>query len=119
MEEVLMLTDRLARDLLAGLNVKLEAKPAPTHIETVSDYRMAWLTGLGAFYTGQYPRAIAWLTRARRLEPQNPRIALLLARAYLAANEKEHAAVELRRLVRDFPNSAEAKEAEGLLKSSG
>jgi hypothetical protein len=49
------------------------------------------------------------------LEPTRPGVSLFLARAYLGAGRKEHAAVELRRVARDFPDSEEAKVAQSLL----
>jgi len=113
--DVLPLTEQLAGKVAESRGQRLPTKPTPTAVENVSDYRLAWLNGLGAFWTQQWSRAIAWLTRARKLEPNRPRVAFFLARAYLEAGRKEHAAVELRRVVRDFPRSDEAKAAQALL----
>lgn len=69
--------------------------------------------GLDFSASGERPKAIPWLLRARRMAPERPDIAFALAEELIAAKYTKSAEAILAQSVRDHPNDALLRVAQG------
>jgi len=114
--QLLSLVEKLATKLAKQLAVPLPAATVPHRIQQTPDFEKAWLMGLSAYYAGDYDYAVGCFLRAKRFQPHNPTVRLLLVRAYVAQHSRDHAQVELHQLERLFPAAAETQQAKAVLK---
>jgi tetratricopeptide (TPR) repeat protein len=68
-----------------------------------------FMKGLGYHYNGLYDHAIAEFMQVLDLDPARADARLWLGRSYSAAGERDHAQIEYRRFLRDFPDHEDAE----------
>lgn len=92
----------LASEISRALEIPFDPGPV-AEIDTRPVSSLAFLRGLGFFYTGDYNRALMDFMTSGDIDPDNYERHYWMARCYLALDEHEHAGIELRNFLRANP----------------
>jgi TolB-like protein len=88
----------------------------PNEVDADPKAALHFMRGLGCFYTADYDRSIVHFMKAIRSDAQSAKARLWLARAYMENGDDEHAGIELKKIIAQFPSTAEASAARHLQK---
>jgi tetratricopeptide (TPR) repeat protein len=102
--ELLALTSNLADKLEKPLDASLIA-PASDELADSPYAGLHYLRGLGYMHAGNYDRALLAFFRTTDLAPHHERAYLMRARCYRQLEEYNHAIIELKKFVEQFPES--------------
>ncbi len=103
------LVNRIYEDL------QLQLDPIdPNNIDKNPNASLHFLKGLGFFYADDCDRAIIHFMRTVDYDPVHTKARLWTAKAFIRTGEFEHARIELKKIIDDFPDSSEVKSAKSL-----
>lgn len=102
------IADKLLSSSSSARSINIDAQPVvSTH----------FMKGLGYHYNGLYDHAVAEFMQVIDLDPGRADARMWLGKSYAAGGEHDHAQIEYRRFLRDFPDHEQADLVQTALKS--
>jgi TolB-like protein len=106
--------DKLARELVAGLNLRLP-ELTPAQIDKSPEASLHFMRGLGYSFAKMPDHAIAQFMKALAIDPNHARARFWNAKTYFDQAEYDHAKIELDRLLKQFPKHELAPQAQAMV----
>ena len=103
--------DTLASSMADQIAAKLMSSSSIVRSKSIDAQPLVnihFMKGLGYYYNGMYDHAVAEFMEVLDMDPARADARLLLGKSYSAGGEHEHAGIEYRRFLQDFPDHQEA-----------
>lgn len=100
--DIVQLSKELTLRLLRDLDIKIESLPE-LDVDKSPKINLHFIRGLGYYYGCMYDHAIMEFMNALALNPNFIDARFWMGRSYLEQGEFEHARIEFKRLMKDFP----------------
>jgi TolB-like protein len=109
-EDILALSFKLAAELADTMAIKL-TQVAPKDYDKHPMASLHFMHGLGFYHSDNFERAAMEFMVCGDLDPNHPTRSYWLGRCYLQMQEYNHAQIEFRRFLAEYPKSPQAPEA--------
>lgn len=103
--------DTLASSMADQIAAKLMSSSSIVRSKSIDAQPLVnihFMKGLGYYYNGMYDHAVAEFMDVLDMDPARADARLLLGKSYSAGGEHDHARIEYRRFLQDFPDHQEA-----------